>query len=86
MFSSGSASYEEIDAMIETRTIRYGKMFKCSECDYETTVKGNLGKHIEAKHISPGVTCEFCSKFCPTRHALRMHITRQHSVKYRSGL
>jgi len=82
--NKGSASFEEIDAMIESRTIRFGKMFKCSECDYETTVKGNLGKHIEAKHISPGVTCQFCSKFCPTRHALRMHITRQHSTTYTS--
>ena len=66
--------------MIDARTIRYGKMFKCSECEYETTVKGNLGKHIEAKHISPGVSCQYCSKLCPTRHALRMHTTRQHST------
>lgn len=66
--------------MIDSKTIRYGKIFKCSDCDYETSVKGNLGKHIEAKHISPGVVCQFCSKVCPTRHALRMHTTRQHNA------
>jgi len=76
----GAASFDEIDAMIAAKTIRLGKMFKCSDCDYETSVKGNLDKHIEAKHISPGVSCQYCAKLCPTRHALRMHVSRQHNA------
>ena len=80
----GIASFEDIDAIIDSKTIRCGKLFKCSDCDYETNVKGNLGKHIEAKHISPGISCQYCNKLCPTRHALRMHTTRQHNVMYTS--
>jgi len=78
--NKGGASYEDIDAIIASKSIRFGRIFKCSDCDYETSVKGNLEKHIEAKHISPGVSCQYCAKLCPTRHALRMHISRQHST------
>jgi len=78
--NKGSVTFEELDVMIQLKTVRIGKDFKCTDCDYETKMKCNLEKHIEAKHISPGVACQFCNKICPTRHALRMHLSRNHNA------
>ena len=36
--------------------------------------------HIESKHVNiGGVSCPHCPKVCPTRHALQMHVRRQHT-------
>ena len=47
-------------------------------CGYVAN-KWSLRNHVESKHISiGGVQCDQCSKVCPTRHALTMHIKRNH--------
>ena len=76
----GTVDFEELDAMIQLKTIKIGKDYRCADCEYETKIKCNLEKHIEAKHISPGVACQFCNKACPTRNALRMHLSRNHNT------
>jgi len=78
--NKGTVTFDELDVMIQLKTIRVGKDYRCTDCEYETKMKCNLEKHIEAKHISPGVACQFCNKTCPTRHALRMHLSRTHNA------
>jgi len=78
--NKGTVTFDELDVMIQLKTIRVGKDYRCTDCEYETKMKCNLEKHIEAKHISPGVACQFCNKTCPTRHALRMHLSRNHNA------
>jgi len=78
--SLGTVTFDELDVMIQLKTVRVGKDYRCTDCEYETKMKCNLEKHIEAKHISPGVACQFCNKTCPTRHALRMHLSRNHNA------
>ena len=78
--SLGTVTFDELDVMIQLKTVRVGKDYRCTDCEYETKMKCNLEKHIEAKHISPGVACQYCNKTCPTRHALRMHLSRNHNA------
>ena len=54
-------------------------VWKCTECGQESKRKDNLTSHIEVKHLTnPGLICSQCSTFCPSRNALRMHVSRKH--------
>ena len=75
-----SLSVEEIDAIIQMKILQEGQNYICTDCQYVTSIKQVLKKHIEAQHISPGVMCEICHKISPTRHALRMHLKRVHNT------
>ena len=60
----------------------HGILWRCLDCQYTTKFKPALFQHVESKHtISSGYNCEFCGKFCPSKNALRCHISRQHTCK-----
>ena len=51
----------------------------CCECDYKSSVRGDMKNHIEAKHIvNACVSCDICGHLTKTRKALKMHKYRQH--------
>ena len=76
----GSMTSQEIDQLIKLKMIKTENTFCCTDCEYRSQLKCNIEKHIEAQHIRPGVLCKYCSKVCPTRHALRMHLKRNHNT------
>ena len=53
-------------------------VWKCSVCDYSAKHTGHVRHHIESKHMSLEYSCYFCSKTCPTKVALSMHMHRKH--------
>ena len=54
-------------------------LFTCYECGYSSKYKTTCQDHIESRHISTsGYTCPYCQKFCPTRNALKSHISKNH--------
>ena len=56
-----------------------GSTYHCQDCSYSSHNKRLVVNHVEAKHITTcGVQCQFCKKNCPTREALRKHISRSH--------
>ena len=55
-----------------------GSVWRCSVCGHETTRKGYLKVHVEAKHLSSGFNCQYCDKFCPSKNALYTHVSRYH--------
>ena len=60
----------------------YSGAWQCQRCDYSTRNKQGMINHIESKHVdSGGTTCQFCGRTCPTRHALQMHVIRQHQIQ-----
>ena len=66
--------------MIQMKWQQAEDKFYCTDCNYESFAKQAMEKHIESKHISPGVICQICHKISPTRHALRMHLKRMHNT------
>ena len=73
--------HAEIENQISQLMIRTDRGWQCGQpgCDYVAN-KWSLRNHIESKHIDiGGIQCDRCSKVCPTRHALTMHIKRNHS-------
>ena len=56
-----------------------GILWRCLDCNYTTKFKPVMFQHVESKHtFSSGYSCQFCAKFCPSRNALRCHVSRQH--------
>ena len=53
--------------------------WRCLLCEFQSSWSTNVKQHLESKHLSGiQVKCSFCEKFCPTRHALAMHMRRKH--------
>ena len=53
--------------------------YSCSECSYSSSNNRNVANHIEARHVTTaGAECPLCGKLCPTREALRKHVSRSH--------
>jgi len=57
--------------------------FSCLRCDYSTTVKTNLSRHIEANHLAAydiRIPCIFegCQYQTSTRNAIRKHVNKNH--------
>ena len=54
-------------------------MWTCTECGHATKDKGDLRKHVEAKHIqNNGFTCIHCGKLYPSKNSLTSHVSRYH--------
>ena len=61
--------------------IRTERGWKCGQefCNYLTTNKGHLKRHIESKHVDTGgAQCDHCQMILSTRNALYMHVQRHH--------
>ena len=55
------------------------QVWGCASCEFQSKYQNAVSNHIEAKHFySDGYSCQFCSKNCPNRQALRMHVSRYH--------
>ena len=73
--------FQALDEKISSKVVYYPdeQVFKCTECDYYSVTKRHVLNHIESKHIThPGASCAYCFKACPTREALRKHVSRFH--------
>jgi len=72
----------EIEAKMSKEMTETGILWRCLDCQYTTKFKPVLFQHVESKHtLSSGYNCQFCGKFCPSRNALRCHVSRQHTSK-----
>ena len=78
--ASEGMTEEEINELIQSRIIFIGRSeFQCAECGHIASIKPNIWKHIEAKHMAPRpVSCQFCGKICPSKNARQSHISRYH--------
>ena len=70
---------EDINSMVEA--LGTGG-YQCTECGHFSTVKQNLRKHIDAKHVyKQPIDCQYCDKKCPSKNALMTHISRYHKLR-----
>jgi len=83
MQGAGADGNKELDSAIKLKMVRrLDGCYGCTDCDYVTKYNTTCQNHIESKHLSTsGFTCQFCGKFCPTRNALKSHITKNHKEK-----
>ena len=78
-FSGLSLNTEDINCMVEA--LGTGG-YQCTECGHFSTVKQNLRKHIDAKHVyKQPIDCQYCEKKCPSKNALMTHISRYHKLR-----
>ena len=83
MIYSDLRSEEAIDEQIQSRIIVIGRSeFQCAECGQLASLKPNMWKHIEAKHMAPQpAPCMYCNKLCPSKNALASHVSRYHRAE-----
>ena len=69
----------DVEQLIQSFMLKTDVGWMCTGCDYNSKHKHVLTSHVEVKHVNiGGASCQFCSKVCPTRHALQMHVKRNH--------
>ena len=75
-----AASVEDLKMQISDKIIFLeDSTYKCFDCDYVSPFRGNVAKHIEARHLGlRGIVCPICLKPTTTREALKKHISRTH--------
>ena len=83
LLSGFYAQPSNVDVEVQSRIITVGKSeFQCAECGQTATIRSNMWRHIEAKHVSAqSISCQFCEKTCPSRNALASHVSRYHRYK-----
>ena len=65
--------------MWKETTADRGLIWRCADCDYTAKLKRGMFEHVESKHVgSQGYTCLYCGKHCPSKNALRSHVSRNH--------
>jgi len=80
--AAGNKAVVEMKMWKETTDDR-GLMWRCADCDYTVKDKRGMFEHVESKHVgSQGYTCLYCGKHCPSKNALRSHVSRNHPKSY----
>jgi len=71
---------KDLDQQIRAKMVRLGGgLWQCADCDLKTK-SSNLYNHVESKHLDqPGYNCQYCQKFCKSRHSLITHVHRFHN-------
>lgn len=65
------------------KTIHEGKRFKCNQCDYRASKKGNLIKHISTVHGIDRYPCTKCDYKATQKANLQRHIDSVHEgIRY----
>jgi len=81
--AAGADGNKDLDLRIQQLMSRSPDgVWQFHRCEYTTKARQGMVNHIESRHVeSSGVACHFCPKVCPTRHAMQMHVLRQHQVQ-----
>ena len=75
--------YLETQMKEHIRIYHVQEKFMCSQCDFSSTLKGNLTKHIEAVHGSQErkFPCDICGKLFRTTSEAKSHIRLTHNAE-----
>ena len=70
-----ASSYDQSikSKMVETQDAGGWKLWKCSDCDYTNKKTSHLYRHIERRHFSVTLACEFCAQTFTCSQALATH-------------
>jgi len=57
------------------------KLWQCSDCPYSNKKTSHLYRHIERKHFTVTLSCEFCSQTFNCKETLATH-KKKHLVNF----
>ena len=76
---------DKLSSSIHGKIEKFEEGWTCKQCGFFFKHKSSCLLHVEAIHDAAGHVCPYqsCMKFCPSKNALRTHISRYHrSEKY----
>merc|ERR1719244_1189183 len=78
-FNVSGQTLEELNKTIDSMLEKDFNVWKCTQCGKTERNKGNMQKHVEAKHIDGAVhPCQTCGKQFRTGNSLNIHTLRFH--------
>ena len=75
-----SFNFEEADEKIKELYERVDGVWRCSACDYTTTLIGNVKRHVETHIIGLSYSCNLCNKEFRLKSSLYNHKRNVHKV------
>ena len=79
MTDSGELDYQVSSIMSSAQDEMGKRVWVCDKCGYSCKNANNVRKHIERRHISCQISCQFCARTFSCRHDLNQHIRIHHT-------
>ena len=71
--------FTDVSDQVKSKMMKSDKVWQCTDCDYKSTNKANVYKHVESKHVPPQYySCEICSKVCKGINSYNVHYYNTH--------
>jgi hypothetical protein len=67
------------------RKTKEESQLKCSHCDYETSRKSDLNRHVESKHNKSNFECGICNKLFGWKKSLMKHMKTHEEKTIQNG-
>ena len=72
----------DISHEIRSKMIKFGNVWRCTDCDYSSPKTTNLYRHIESKHVpTPIYSCQYCGKVFKGINYYSSHMSTSHRMK-----
>ena len=55
--------------------------WQCRDCEYRSSHKATIKRHVESKHIEATYQCDICHHQVSTKHQLNSHRSQKHGSK-----
>ena len=74
-------------AQIEMYMVRSSAngMYYCKLCEYTTSFKRDLARHIESRHLDLEYTCYYCDKVLKTKRTYQQHLRKFHPNQHHAN-
>ena len=74
-------------AQIEMYMVRSSEngMYYCKLCEYTTSFKRDLARHIESRHLDLEYTCYYCDKVLKTKRTYQQHLRKFHPNQHHAN-
>jgi len=84
---SGAAADGKVLAQIEMYMVRSSEngMYYCKLCEYTTSFKRDLARHIESRHLDLEYTCYYCDKVLKTKRTYQQHLRKFHPNQHHAN-
>ena len=62
--------------MINSKIVHDPPYWRCSDCEYNSTHKATLKRHIESKHLEFSYQCNICNHVLSSKHLYSVHMKK----------
>ena len=73
-------THEQFEGFLNENCVRINDQWVCCVCDYASTFKTDITRHIEGRHVTlPAIYCNICTKPIKNSRGIAYHMRKYHS-------